>query len=74
MYDARADLKKQNKYDGVLKHKSFFQYQNLTDWTYKWLYNLWYKYYFSSAAIDEICLESNYDSIVAHRANVMYSV
>ena len=49
-------------------------HQNPTDWTYKWICNVWCKYYFRSAAIDEIYLENNDDSIMAHKANVMYSV
>ena len=74
MYDAHTDLKIPSKKESVLKHMSLLHLQNLTDWTYKWIYNLWYKYYCSSAAIVEIYLESNDDSIIAHKANVMYSV
>ena len=46
-------------------------HQNPTDWTYKWICNLWYKYYFSSAAIDEIYLENNVDRLIVRKANVM---
>lgn len=60
MCDAHIDLKKQNKYESVLKHMSFFRHHYMTDWTYKWSCSVWYKYYFSSAATDEIYLK-NYD-------------
>ena len=74
MYDAHTDLKIPSKKESVLKHMSLLHHQNLTDWTYKWICDVWCKYYFRSAAIDEIYLENNDDSIMAHKANVMYSV
>jgi hypothetical protein len=74
MCDAHAGQKKQNKNESELKHMSPLHHQNLTDWTYKWICNLWYKYCFSNAAIDEIYLENNVDSVIVRKAYVMYSV
>ena len=74
MYDAHTDLKIPSKNESVLKHMSLLHLQNLTDWTYKWICNLWYKHYFCSAAIDEIYQKDNDDSMIALKANDMYSV
>jgi hypothetical protein len=74
MYDAHTDFKIPSRNESVLKHISILHHQNLTDWTYKWICNVWYKYYFSSVAIDQIYLENNADSMIAHIVNVMYSI
>ena len=58
----------------MLKHMSVFHHYNMTDWTHKWICNVRYKYYFSSAAIDEIYLENNDDTSIVYKAYVMHSV
>jgi hypothetical protein len=64
----------QNKYESVLKHMSPLHHHNMTDWTYKWLCNVRYKYYFSSAAIDEIYLENHDDCMIFRKVIDVFRV